>query len=70
MLNAPVTRSTCLPLWISVASPNAVVRPARSREAGTEAGPTVPGRRKNPETTRGSGNGMAWPSARTQTASM
>jgi hypothetical protein len=70
VLNAPVTRSTGLPLCTSVASPNAVVRPERSTDTGISAGPAVPGRRKNPDTTTGSGNGMAWPSVRTQRASM
>jgi hypothetical protein len=63
------TRTTSLRPHDSTASPNAVVRPARTTDVRTEQGPTVPGRKKNPEITSGSGNGMTCPSARVQMAS-
>jgi hypothetical protein len=59
-----------LPSCVSTASPNAVVRPLRTTEVRTVAGPADPGRKKKPETTIGSGNGSLSPSARVQMASM
>ena len=61
---------TSLPPCVSADSPNAVVRPLRSSAVRMTACPGVPGRRKKPEITIGSGNGMACPSARVQVASM
>ena len=68
--NAAATRTTSLPPCDSTASPNAVVRPLRVSVVPTTAGPAVPGRRKKPETTTGSGKGRTGPSARRQMASM
>jgi hypothetical protein len=65
-----VARTTSLPSWVSAASPNAMVRPRRMTDVRTAAGPAVPGRRKKPDTTTGSGNGMSSASARVQVASM
>ncbi len=65
-----MTRTTSLPSWVSAASPNAVLRPLRITDVLTAAGPAVPGRRKKPDTTTGSGNGMPSASARAQMASM
>ena len=65
-----MARTTSLPSWLSAASPNAVVRPLRITDVLTAAGPAGPGRRKKPDTTIGSGNGMARASARMQVASM
>jgi hypothetical protein len=59
-----------LPPCHSTASPNAVVRPLRVSVVPITAGPAVPGRRKKPETTIGSGNCIRSPSARRQIASM
>jgi hypothetical protein len=68
--NAAVARTTCLPSQARLASPNAVVLPLRSSDVRTSANPAVPGRRKNPEITIGSGNGMTSPRALAQMASM
>jgi len=68
--NATAVRTTSLPPCDSTASPNAVVRPLRVSVVPITAGPAVPGRRKKPETTIGSGNGITRPRARRQTASM
>ena len=65
-----MTRTTSLPSWVSAASPKAVLRPLRITDVLTAAGPAVPGRRKKPDTTTGSGNGMPRASARAQMASM
>ena len=65
-----MARTTSLPSWVSADSPNAVVRPLRITDVRTAAGPAVPGRRKKPDTTTGSGNGMPCASARVQMASM
>jgi hypothetical protein len=70
VVNAAATRTTSLPPCDSTASPNAVVRPLRVSVVPTTAGPAVPGRRKKPETTTGSGEGRTGPSARRQMASM
>jgi hypothetical protein len=69
-VNAAAARTTSLPPCDSTASPNAVVRPLRVSVVPTTAGPAVPGRRKKPETTTGSGKGITGPSARRQMASM
>src|SRR5271170_7743356 len=63
LANAAVARTASLPCCDSTASPNAVVRPLRTSDVRIWAGPAVPGRRKNPEITIGSGNGIATPSA-------
>ncbi len=65
-----MARTTSLPSWLSADSPNAVVRPLRITDVRTAAGPATPGRRKKPDTTIGSGNGMSCASARVQVASM
>ena len=65
-----MARTTSLPPWLSADSPNAVVRPLRITDVRTAAGPAAPGRRKKPDTTIGSGNGMSCASARVQVASM
>jgi hypothetical protein len=67
---AAVARTTSLPPCDNTASPNEILRPARVSDVRTSAAPAVPGRRKKPETTTGSGNGITRPSARRQTASM
>ena len=67
---AAAVRTTSLPSRDSTASPNDVVRPLRVSVVPITAGPAVPGRRKKPEITIGSGKGMTRPSARRQTASM
>src|SRR5215469_3004500 len=67
---AAVARTMSLPSWVSAASPNAMVRPLRITDGRIPAGPAAPGRRKKPDTTTGSGNGIASPSARVQVASM
>ncbi len=67
---AAVARMTSLPSWTSTDSPNAVVRPRRITDVRMRAGQAAPGLRKKPETTTGSGNGMASASARRQVASM
>ena len=67
---AAAARTTSLPSRVSTASPNAVVRPLRVSVVPITAGPGVPGRRKKPEITIGSGNGMLKLSARRQTDSM
>src|SRR5215475_927297 len=67
---AAVARTTSWPSWLSADSPNAVVRPLRITAVRTAAGPAVPGRRKKPDTTIGSGNGTSRASARMQVASM
>jgi hypothetical protein len=67
---AAAARTVSFPSRASTASPNAVVRPLRVSDVRTTAGPAVPGRRKKPETTIGSGNGIRSPSARRQIASM
>ena len=67
---AAAARTTSLPSRDSTASPNDVVRPLRVTVVPITAGPAVPGRRKKPEITIGSGKGMTRPSARRQTASM
>jgi hypothetical protein len=69
-VNAAAARTTSLAPCDSTASPNAVVRPLRVSVVPTTAGPAVPGRRKKPETTTGSGKGIMGPSARRQMASM
>jgi hypothetical protein len=68
--NAAAARTTSLPSRDSTASPNAVVRPLRVSVVPITAGPAVPGRRKKPEITIGSGKGMTRPRARRQTDSM
>jgi hypothetical protein len=68
--NAAAARATSLPSCDSTASPNAVVRPLRVSVVPITAGPAVPGRRKKPEITIGSGNCIRSPSARRQIASM
>jgi len=70
VVNAAAARTTSWPPCDSTASPNAVVRPLRVSVVPTTAGPAVPGRRKKPETTTGSGKGSPGPSARRQMASM
>lgn len=67
---AAAARTTSWPSRDSTASPNAVVLPLRVSVVPITAGPGVPGRRKKPEITIGSGNGIRSPSARRQTASM
>ncbi len=57
---------TSFPACESTASPNAVVLPSRTTDVLIVAGRGVPGRRKKPETTIGSGNGTLSPSARVQ----
>ncbi len=59
---------TSFPACESTASPNAVVLPSRTTDVLIVAGPGVPGRRKKPETTIGSGNGTLSPSARMHVA--
>jgi hypothetical protein len=69
-VNAAAARTTSLPPCDSTASPKEILRPARVSDVRTSAGPAVPGRRKKPETTTGSGKGITGPSARRQMASM
>jgi hypothetical protein len=57
-VNAAVIRTASLPSWERRAAPVAMRCPGRTISVRTSAGPGRVGRRKNAETTSGSGAGM------------